>query len=70
MGKWLASNTSPLYELAFVLVRFDHVASIIVNGITGSCDRLENLGVVDCVADCIRPDVPQPTERGSKSKER
>jgi len=32
-GKWDvdASKISPLFEIAFVLVRFDHVARIIVN---------------------------------------
>ena len=31
---------SPLFETALVLARLNHVASVIVNGITASCERL------------------------------
>jgi hypothetical protein len=59
-------EASRLFEIALVLVRFDHVACNIVNAdhsITGAAEKL-------CLADRIRLAVPQPTERGSKSKER
>ena len=32
---------------AFVFVRLDHVASVIVNGITASCERLRCFAVVE-----------------------
>jgi hypothetical protein len=34
--------TSPLFEVALVLVRFDHVARIIVNANDSVCERLRN----------------------------
>ena len=55
-------KTSPLLEIALVLVRFNHVASVIVNTNHGIMGAAAMLGVADSVADCIRPIVPQPTE--------
>jgi hypothetical protein len=41
----VAAN-SPFFEIARVLVRFDHIASRIVNANHASCERLRNfLGV-------------------------
>ena len=39
IGKKLR-NRSRLFEIALVLVRFDHVASLIVNANHSSCERL------------------------------
>jgi hypothetical protein len=33
-------KTSRLFEIASVLVRFDHIARLIVTRITASCERL------------------------------
>jgi hypothetical protein len=51
-----------LFEIARVLVRFDHVASIIINANHGTMGSAAKLGVVNCVADCVRPTIPEPTE--------
>jgi len=42
---------SPLFELVRVLVRFNHVASIIVNADNRVMGAAEKLCVIDCVAD-------------------
>jgi hypothetical protein len=60
---YLPNRFSPLLEIAIVLVRFDHVASFIVNAKNGIVWAAAKLRVVDCVADRIRFAVPQPTER-------
>jgi hypothetical protein len=53
--------SSPRFEIARVLVCFDHVVSRIVNadhdGVIGC-----KLRIADCVVDCIRPAIPQPAE--------
>jgi hypothetical protein len=60
-------KTSPLFEIARVLVCLDHVASRIVNAnhsiIVSDC----RTSVSDCVADCVRLAVPQPSERSCDS---
>jgi hypothetical protein len=40
-----ASKNSPLLEIARLLVRFDHVASVIVNANHGIMGTAEKLGV-------------------------
>jgi len=53
---------SPLFEIAFVLVRFDHVASSHVNADHSIVWTAVMLCVADCIRDGIRFAVPQPTE--------
>jgi uncharacterized protein (UPF0212 family) len=48
-------------EIAGVLVRLDHVASVIVNANHGIVRATVKLRVFDSVAHRIRPIVPQPT---------
>ena len=53
-------KTSLFFEVALVLVRFDHVARFIVN----ADHRVMRAAVMLCVADCIiRRVIPQPTKR-------
>jgi len=54
--------TLALFELARVLVRFDHVASFIVNVDHSVMRAAEKLCVVNRVADSVWLTVPQPTE--------
>jgi hypothetical protein len=51
-------KASPLFELAHVLVRLNHIAHCIVNANHGIMWMAEKF----CVVDCIRPGVPQATE--------
>jgi hypothetical protein len=51
-----------LAKIAFVVVHFDHIASFIVNANHSIARAAAKLGVIDCVADCIRLAIPQPTE--------
>jgi hypothetical protein len=51
-----------LFEIARVLVRFDLVASFIVNANQGVTSAAAVLGIADCAAGSIRFAVPQPTE--------
>ena len=44
---------SPLSEIAFVLVRLDHVARFIVNANHSIMSAAAMLCVVHCVADCV-----------------
>ena len=53
---------SPLLEIARVLVRFDHVASFIVNVDHGVMRSAALAGVADCIAGSVRSVIPQPTE--------
>jgi hypothetical protein len=55
-------KNSPLFELALVLVRFDHVASRIVNANHGIMRTAEKLGVTDCITGRIRLGILQATE--------
>jgi hypothetical protein len=41
----IARMASPLFEIAFVLLRFDHVASVMVNANHGMMGTAEKLGV-------------------------
>jgi hypothetical protein len=41
-GTTATIETSPLFEIALVLVRLDHAASVIVTRMTASCDRERN----------------------------
>jgi hypothetical protein len=50
----ITDNRSPLFEIARVLVRFDHVASFIVKVNHGIMRTAEKLGLADCFAHCIR----------------
>ena len=50
-------------EIAGVLVRFDHVASVIVNSNHRAMSAAVMLRVTDRVTDCVRLAIPQPTER-------
>jgi hypothetical protein len=52
----------PLFELARVLMRLDHIARFIENADHCTMRPAEKLRVVDCVANCARFAVPQPTE--------
>jgi len=56
-------KTLPLFEIASVLVRLNHVAPFIENANYGIMRTAEKLGKADCVADCIWPGIPQRTER-------
>jgi hypothetical protein len=53
------SRRSPLFELAIVLVRFDHVVRLIVNANHAIVRPAAKLCVADCVADWIWLTVPQ-----------
>jgi hypothetical protein len=57
-------SISPLFEIALVLVRFDHVARIIINANHGPMCSPAKLGVVDCIAD-RRPGSPGERQAGS-----
>ncbi len=54
---------SPLFEIARVLVRLDHVPSFIVNANHRVMRAAEKLCVADCIADCVWLGIPQPAER-------
>jgi hypothetical protein len=54
--------TSWFFEITFVLVRFDHVASGVVNANHSIMSPAEKLCVADCVADRVWLAIPQPTE--------
>jgi hypothetical protein len=54
--------TLPFFEIARVLVRFDHVARFIVNVDHSVMRAAEKLCVVNRVADSAWLTVPQPTE--------
>ena len=72
LGKALPTNPprdvflfAPAYgfsELARVFVRFDHVASFIINANHGTRRAAVELRIPDCILDRIRLAVPQPTE--------
>jgi hypothetical protein len=49
----------PLFEIARVLVRFDHVASVIVNANHGAMRAAAMLRIINCIGDLF---VPQATE--------
>jgi hypothetical protein len=51
-----------LFEIARVLVRLDHVTRIFVNANHGIMRAAVKLCVADCVTNCARLAVPQPTE--------
>jgi len=57
-----ASQNSPLFELAPVLVRFYHVASGIVNANHGIMRAAAVHRVSDCILNRIQSGIPQPTE--------
>jgi hypothetical protein len=50
------------FEIAFVLVRLDHVASGIAKADHSIMRAAAVFGVVDCVADRVRFVIPQPPE--------
>jgi hypothetical protein len=50
------------FEIAFVFVRFDHVASVIVNANHGIMRPAVEFGVVDCIAEFVWLVIPQPTK--------
>jgi hypothetical protein len=54
--------SSPLPEIACLLVRFDHVARVIENSNHRIMRPAVEFGVADCICDCIRLTVPQATE--------
>src|SRR5947207_2377849 len=56
-------DRSRLFELARLLVRFDHIASFIINVNHCVVRTAQKLGVVDCTADCVWLAIPQPTKR-------
>jgi hypothetical protein len=51
-----------VFEIARVLVHLNHVANIIVNPNHGIVRSAVMFSVADCVADRLRPAIPQPTE--------
>jgi hypothetical protein len=53
---------SRFFEIARVLVCFDHVASVIVNANHSVVRTAAMLGVADCVADRVWLAVPKSTE--------
>ena len=55
-------HTAARSEIALVHVRLDHVASGIVNANQSIVRAAEKLRIADCVADCIRLAIPEPTE--------
>jgi hypothetical protein len=57
-----ASKILRLFEVARVLVRLDHVPSLIVNTNHGIMCPAEMLRVSDCICGGIQPVVPQATE--------
>ena len=56
-NKWRLVQKLLLFEFARVLVRFDHVASSIVNANHGIMWSAVEFCVSDCIADCIWPGV-------------
>ena len=59
---WHLLLRSPLFEIARVLVRLDHVASVIVNANHSIMCAAVMAGVADCVASSVRFVIPQATE--------
>ncbi|TMP93668.1 MAG: hypothetical protein E6L08_05095 [Verrucomicrobia bacterium] len=55
-------KTSPRFEIALVLVRFDHVVSVIVKANHCVMRPTAKLGVADCISDCVWLTVPEPTQ--------
>ena len=53
---------SPLFEIALVLVRFDHIAGYIINANHRTVCAAEKLCVIDSVVDRVELAIPQPTE--------
>jgi len=53
---------SPFFEIARVLVRLDHVASVIVNANQGVMCPAEEFRLADCIADCVWLAIPEPPE--------
>jgi hypothetical protein len=56
-------DTSPLVEIASVLVHFDHFASLIENANHSVMRTAEKICIADCVADSVWLAIPQATER-------
>ena len=52
---------SPERKLARVLVRFNHIASFVVNANHGVMRPAEKFCIADCIADCISLGIPQAT---------
>jgi hypothetical protein len=52
----ITSEKSPLFEIARVLVRLDHVASVIIN----ANHSIMWAAAVHCVADCMKGRRPYP----------
>jgi hypothetical protein len=50
------------FEIAFVFVCLDHVASVIVNANHGIMRPAVEFGVVDCIAEFVWLVIPQPTK--------
>jgi hypothetical protein len=50
---------SPLFELTFVLVRFDHIALGIVNANHSIMRPAVEFYVADCIPDCVWAAIPQ-----------
>jgi hypothetical protein len=56
------TSTSPLFEIARVFVRLDHVASVIVNANHSVIRTAVKLGEAYSIADCVRFGIPQCAE--------
>jgi hypothetical protein len=57
------TRKSPFFEIASVVVCFDHIARFIVNANHSIVRAAEKLGVTDCIADCVWLGIPQVPER-------
>jgi hypothetical protein len=62
-GGMRCRKTSPLFEIALLLVRFNHIASGIIHADHRIVSPAAKRCVAYCIADCIRFAVPQATER-------
>jgi hypothetical protein len=58
-----------LFKLACALVRFDHIASRIVNANHGAMGAAAMFCVTECIRDCVWLAVPEPTERQRTGKQ-
>jgi hypothetical protein len=57
----IKNDSGAILRLARVFVRFDHVASVIVNANHSIMRTAVKLGKADGVADCVWPGIPQWT---------
>jgi hypothetical protein len=58
-----ADENLTAFEIALMLVCFDHVSRCIVNPNHNIMSPTEKLRISDCIPDSVRFTLPQPTER-------